>query len=58
MIHTGNTLFLGSLSSCPDKDIVVEALNFMLTDEVNLKTFPILHTLNDVDLCLQMHSYW
>jgi len=25
---------LGSLSSCPDKDIVVEALNFMLTDEV------------------------
>ncbi|KAF7047190.1 hypothetical protein CFC21_056144 [Triticum aestivum] len=25
---------LGSLSSCPDKDIVVEALNLMLTDEV------------------------
>lgn len=25
---------LGSLSSCPDKDIVVEALDFMLTDEV------------------------
>ncbi|CAM0945510.1 unnamed protein product [Alopecurus aequalis] len=25
---------LGSLSSCPDKNIVVEALNFMLTEEV------------------------
>uniref|UniRef100_M8CKH7 Aminopeptidase n=1 Tax=Aegilops tauschii TaxID=37682 RepID=M8CKH7_AEGTA len=25
---------LGSLSSCPDKDIVVQALNLMLTDEV------------------------
>uniref|UniRef100_A0A0E0LUN5 Aminopeptidase n=1 Tax=Oryza punctata TaxID=4537 RepID=A0A0E0LUN5_ORYPU len=25
---------LGSLSSCPDKDIVLEALSFMLTDEV------------------------
>ncbi|KAM0866612.1 hypothetical protein ACQ4PT_042522 [Festuca glaucescens] len=32
---------LGSLSSCRDKDIVVEALNLMLTDEVNLETVSI-----------------
>ena len=30
------SLFPGSLSSSPDKDIVLEALNFMFTDEVNL----------------------
>lgn len=30
------SLFTGSLSSSPDQDIVLEALNFMFTDEVNL----------------------
>jgi puromycin-sensitive aminopeptidase len=30
------SLFPGSLSSSPDEDIVLEALNFMFTDEVNL----------------------
>jgi hypothetical protein len=30
------SVFPGSLSSSPDKDIVLEALNFMFTDEVDL----------------------
>jgi hypothetical protein len=46
---------LGSLSSSPDKDIFLEALNFILTDKVDLKPF-----IFTVPLSCKMipDSYW